>query len=80
MRRKSEPEYVLAARRHLSAARRRLYRQSVRVSRLKDRPRDTTRAVKLLKQLEQRERKSAKYLEMVLGWLGSTRAAISLAN
>jgi len=68
MRRKSEPEYVLVARRHLTAARKQLDRQSGRVSRIESEGRNAIKAVRLLKVLQQRERRSAKYLENVLGW------------
>jgi hypothetical protein len=68
MRCKSEPEYVLDARRHLTAARKRLDRQSARVSRIETEGREASAAIRLLKVLQQRERRSEKYLEMVLGW------------
>jgi len=68
MRRKSEPKYILEARRHLTAARKRLDRQSARVSRIGSEGRNAIKAVRSLKLLQQRERRSAKYLETLLGW------------
>jgi hypothetical protein len=64
----SEPEYVLEARRHLMAARKRLERQSTRAHRIKAEGRDVSAAIQLLKVLEHQERRSARYLGSVLGW------------
>jgi hypothetical protein len=68
MRSRSEPEYVLDARRHLAAARKRLDRQERRVERIEKEGREPSAAMKLRDTLRHREGRSARYLEMVLGW------------
>jgi hypothetical protein len=68
MRRRSEPEYVSEARQRLSAARKRRYRQAARVSRIELEGRDAAKAIRLLRQFEQAERKSATCLDRILGW------------
>lgn len=68
MRKRSAPDYVCEARGHLTEARRGLARQPARVDRIKSEGRDPSKAIRLLKVFEARAHRSARYLEMVLGW------------
>jgi hypothetical protein len=68
MRSRSDPKYVSEARQYLTAARKRADRQAKRVERIQSEGRDSSSAVRLRDTLRRRERRAAKYLEMVLGW------------
>ena len=58
----------MEARQHLAAARKRLDRQERRVERVEKEGREPSEPMKVRVTLRHRERRSARYLEMVLGW------------